>query len=346
MSLRANTKLTCNRCFVQPRRTFARKHPCRQEPAHGLHENCRPVASRQNGFSLVELLVVIAIVGILIGLLLPAVQAAREAARRSSCANQIKQQATALLTYESLHKTFPPGARKHADPAPQIGISWRVIVLPFIEEQSMYTKIDPLRNGDARNWNDFLGAMPALYHCPSAETSPGGPGLRQKSNYWGVAGAQQTRKGLPNLEQYACGDLHRTGLMYPESYTPVKKVTDGTSHVLALGERTYLFTDWMSGSSWDGIPLFQYCSEACNQVEYPINADNQTFGYYVDQNPLPAGGERKMLRNNLPFGSYHPGGAYFACADGSIHFLPNDLDIIVFQRLANIADGESTDPLP
>src|SRR5262245_57013180 len=84
-------------------------------------------------FSLVELLVVIAIIGILIGLLLPAVQAAREASRRNSCANNLRQIGIALHNYHSARKCFPPSARIH-DMDGEQGISWRVMILPYIEE--------------------------------------------------------------------------------------------------------------------------------------------------------------------------------------------------------------------
>lgn len=299
----------------------------------------RPNGDRY-GFTLVELLVVIAIVGVLVALLLPAVQAAREAARRTACVNLLKQHATALQLYHGEHGAFPPGGRLH-DESGLSGISWRVLVLPLIEEQAIYDAIEPLPDGGAQDWN-YQTSMPGLFRCPSNPTE--GDNVRDAwmADYWGVAGAAQEGVGL-DLEDISCGDLDSNGVLFPDSETRIARVVDGTSHTLALGERAYRFRLWMTGATASKDPfgsLFRVCSEAANQLRFPINADNERFGYYVGHFPIPAGGEWKMLQNDLPFGSFHPGGANFAMADGSVHFLPDDIDFTVLEDLATIAGGE------
>jgi prepilin-type N-terminal cleavage/methylation domain-containing protein/prepilin-type processing-associated H-X9-DG protein len=101
-------------------------------------------AGKRNAFTLVELLVVIAIIGILVALLLPAIQSAREAARRTSCTNNLKQIALALLNYENARNQFPLGAYaavKEDHPAEEDGLGWATQILPQLEEQAIYDKL-------------------------------------------------------------------------------------------------------------------------------------------------------------------------------------------------------------
>jgi prepilin-type N-terminal cleavage/methylation domain-containing protein/prepilin-type processing-associated H-X9-DG protein len=104
-------------------------------------------ASRRKrcAFTLVELLVVIAIVGILVALLLPAIQSAREAARRTQCINNLKQIATALLTYHDAHGQFPLGAYAAVQEdhiAEEDGLGWATQILPQLEEQALYDRLE------------------------------------------------------------------------------------------------------------------------------------------------------------------------------------------------------------
>ncbi|QDT01164.1 DUF1559 family PulG-like putative transporter [Adhaeretor mobilis] len=138
---------------------------------HSKKKNCI-------GFTLVELLVVIAIIGVLVGLLLPAVQAAREAARRSQCTNNLKQIGLGLLNFESTNKHFPPGQFKPAGLKENAALAWPVWHLPYMEQQTLYDRIDftvDLRH-QPNNMPDYTGPVNTVipaYICPST-------GRRQK----------------------------------------------------------------------------------------------------------------------------------------------------------------------
>src|SRR4051794_30083326 len=126
----------------------------------------------RSAFTLIELLVVIAIIAILIGLLLPAVQKVREAAARMSCQNNLKQIGLALHNHESAYGYFPTaGAQSQAldiQGAPFPVIGWPAQILPFIEQENLYTYA--VLGPD--NWQPALGKAPVeipvkTYQCPS-----------------------------------------------------------------------------------------------------------------------------------------------------------------------------------
>jgi type II secretory pathway pseudopilin PulG len=86
-------------------------------------------------FTLFQLLIVIAILAILLGLLLPAVQKVRQAAARSQSQNNLKQLMLATINYADTYQMLPPGVDdKHFSATSKL--------LPFIEQQNAYTRID------------------------------------------------------------------------------------------------------------------------------------------------------------------------------------------------------------
>src|SRR5258706_11915664 len=89
---------------------------------------------RRRAFTLIELLVVIAIIAILIALLVPAVQKVREASARTQCSNNLKQIGLGFHNFHDVHKTYPP-ARLDYDG----GATWCVLILPFIEQENLYS---------------------------------------------------------------------------------------------------------------------------------------------------------------------------------------------------------------
>jgi len=108
----------------------------------------------------------VATAGVGVALLLPAVQAAREAARRMQCANNIKQIVLALHTYHDAHNAFPPLYTVDANGKPKH--SWRVLILPYIEQAALYDAIIQVNEPwDSENNKQFQAMMPSVFHCPS-----------------------------------------------------------------------------------------------------------------------------------------------------------------------------------
>lgn len=108
--------------------------------------------------------------GIAVGIMLPAVQAAREAARRMSCSNNMKQIGLALHNYHSAYNQLPPaytvdenGNKLH---------SWRVLILPFMEQASLYQQIDLSKPWDAPENTLVASTAVSAYACPSKVGDP------------------------------------------------------------------------------------------------------------------------------------------------------------------------------
>jgi prepilin-type processing-associated H-X9-DG protein len=75
------------------------------------------------------------VIGVLIALLLPAVSKVRGAAARVNDQNNMKQLILGTMNYESTYGKLPPAQEK---------VSWRVYLLPYIEQAQLYNqfKID------------------------------------------------------------------------------------------------------------------------------------------------------------------------------------------------------------
>ncbi|MDR1382640.1 MAG: DUF1559 domain-containing protein [Planctomycetaceae bacterium] len=208
----------------------------------------------RQGFTLVELLVVIAIIGILIALLLPAVQAAREAARRMQCTNKLKQLAIGCHMYHDSYQTLPPlGCRNTSAAGNNYRRSWRILILLFIEQQSVSALIAGGGVATSAAGNPSWASQPGgvdkvpwdtdyapwqafidVYHCPSdGNVMVKGSGNEPNpASYRGCVGDLE----YPWSNSNANNEFTKTRGALDDKGRNFAAIIDGTSNTLFLGE--------------------------------------------------------------------------------------------------------------
>jgi hypothetical protein len=123
----------------------------------------------------------VALIGVMVALLLPAVQSARSAARRMQSSNNLKQIALAMLSYETTNRRYP--ARAIFDKNGKPLLSWRVQILPYLDEGALYKEFHLDEPWDSEHNKPLIAKMPRVYanpdHASDGKTSylvPVGPG--------------------------------------------------------------------------------------------------------------------------------------------------------------------------
>lgn len=102
---------------------------------------------------------------LLVALLASAAQRAREEARRICCLCPLKQLILGLHNYHTTYGCFPPAyiADRNGKPIH----SWRVLVLPFVDEAALYKQYNFNEPWNGPNNRKLLAARPRIFSCAS-----------------------------------------------------------------------------------------------------------------------------------------------------------------------------------
>ncbi|VTU02151.1 Secreted protein containing DUF1559 OS=Rhodopirellula sallentina SM41 GN=RSSM_03172 PE=4 SV=1: SBP_bac_10 [Gemmataceae bacterium] len=128
-----------------------------------------------------ELVAVYGAGSVMVGLLLPAVQKVRGAAARMTSSNNLKQIAIAVHNYHDTYQRFPSDITdKNGKPL----LSWRVAILPFLEQDALYKQFKLDEPWDSENNKKASQAVVKVYLSPQAPlANPAG-----LTHYRGFAG--------------------------------------------------------------------------------------------------------------------------------------------------------------
>lgn len=334
-------------------------------------------AGQSAGFTLVELLVAIAIIGMLIAILLPAVQAARSAARRVQCVNNLKQIGLALTAYEGVHRALPPGYVSHSPPRHPLGDAdpitwdsgpgwaWGSFLLSYLDNGPLADRVD----FDRPCWDPLFESVVQTrlseFLCPSAThgeanvlmLNRAGQPLQKdgralsfaRSHYVASHGQEECWDECSGPKGGYNGDVSRIadGPFYRNSRVRFRKIKDGLSYTIFIGEHT----SWLSDKTWAGVVPGAYVHP---RVQSPDNGA-ESAATLVLAHSGPAETERDALGNpiihpmNFPtlhvgqMQAQHPGGGHVLMGDGTVRFIPEDINLLVFASMTSMSEGDRLD---
>ena len=136
----------------------------------------------------------IAIPGVAVGMLLPAVQAVRAAARRTTSMNNLRQLSLASHNFASNYQRLPSGDGPVRPGGP--AVSWRVKLLPFIEEGNLYEQYNFDEPWDSENNMKVAKQMPATFMNPQSTAQEGFTVYRGVGGVSGVMGVDDKGKSV------------------------------------------------------------------------------------------------------------------------------------------------------
>jgi prepilin-type processing-associated H-X9-DG protein len=251
--------------------------------------------------------------------------------------------------------------------------TWLVYSLPYLEQDNIYRQIPNLittyapiaavSGGTGEQYgNPVPGALLPVKlpygRCPSDNYQPDSP---KYCNYTGSNGPQCLGPSPCNVqpfEQYC--DPKNNGLgdwgydaspFFGTTLNPsevrgmfnrngalitIASVTDGTSNTLMLGESTIGNNQYMrdrGGWQWENSGVDQ--NTTCTPINWPVLENSDGFC-----NP-----NTPVLYNSMNWGvamgfkSRHPSGVNFAFADGSVHFIQQNINPQTYQWLGCRNDG-------
>jgi hypothetical protein len=235
--------------------------------------------------------------------------------------------------------------------------TWGTAILPYIDQGNIYQILD---SGNILSLDQRLGdpaVVAALqtplssFRCPSDtgpplndfnDTHPGYPSISPNagnycrqiwdgtdtydiatSNYVACMGAGDSTTPAVFPSQYG----PPLGIMWQNSKTRIRDITDGTSNTIAVGERAFKFGQITPGAGTiyavsadvlQGQPGGLSASSSWNVKAAGTNVLSLT---YQGLNDTRFGGHQARA-----FNSTHTGGGFFLLCDGSVNFVSENID--------------------
>jgi prepilin-type processing-associated H-X9-DG protein len=157
--------------------------------------------------------------------LAPAIVAANTAQRRNMSANNLKQIALAFHNYHGVKQVLPTPVL-YGGATGRVPYSWRVALLPYLEQQQLYNRYNFDEPWDGPTNRKLLDQMPAVYAYPGPD---GNPSSRTNTSYFVFSGAEGATCPTPAEQGQKGGESGSKGPTF-------LNITDGTSNTILAVE--------------------------------------------------------------------------------------------------------------
>ncbi len=288
---------------------------------------------RRSALTLIETLVVLGIISVLVGLTLSGVQRVRSSASRANCQNRLRQVGIGLANYHTAHGKLPPGVTSKGDPQAFELMGWQARILPYIEQDDVWRQVVEAIKTQPYDFtatppHPFATVIPT-FCCPADDRVRTPQPSRMKpqvalGSYLGVTGTRSARLD---------------GILFYGSSVRMTDIADGASNTLLVGERPpspdFWVGWWYAGYGVD----FRGTADTVLGVRERRSVSDPSFPDCGSGSAHFKEGRFDSMCDVMHFWSPHPGGANFAFADGSVHFLTYSADSIL-PALATRSGGE------
>lgn len=324
---------------------------------------------KRQAFTLIELLVVIAIIAILIALLVPAVQKVRAAAARTQCSNNLKQLGLAMHNYHGVFKKLPSSSFSSSTWGP----SALFFLLPYVEQDGI-VKMYNINNASGASTDGTANDQAGAYRLNVLEC-PADPQLALNNTFFGWTSYHVNHGTWISVNGWdgVFGPNFNVNGKGNAPFVRFTDILDGTSNTAAIAEvargpydpgpAADPRTDCFEGGS---VPTTSLAAAraALNGLNWKTAGFGGGWsppwryrGYPWREGSIWRGGYNHLLGPNqpcwftngdwwqlvTPSSSFHSGGVNVCFADGSIRFVNDSVDPVVWSAVGTRASGEAVE---
>ena len=278
------------------------------------------------------------------------------------------------MQYESAYGAFATGRIiKGGDVDKSCVWSTQARILPYLEEEGANAIVDFEKHPNPDNSPARLLEI-KTFRCPSdINRLADFPGHRHSS--WGKNNYKCCTGNMPGIWDESAGEEAANGIFITNVFIALRDISDGTTKTAMMAEAKIgdgnanhieIPGDWfrIDTSNTTRAQVYEACMNVVPQTglsnQGSQSGQNWVWGNYntTRYNHIMLPNDKSCVRasgtidetsgwsvvNNgggaTTASSWHPGGVNVAMADGSVKFVEEHIDIVIWQGLGSIADGE------